>query len=131
MPSKETSVPSAGDQKFFAVLFKYLPAGLDLDWDGLAQELNLKNTKIAKTRFSQIRRKYQQGEAAGSSQQGNASKVTKPTKGKKAKVAGKGQDDNDGYDDDEDVKPATKKEVEDDAEGVVKIEDGDDELIAT
>ncbi|KAF3070542.1 hypothetical protein GL218_00710 [Daldinia childiae] len=134
MPSKDVNVPSAGDQKFVTALLKFLPTGIDIDWDGLAQELNLKSTKIAKTRFSQIRRKYQQGEAAGGSQQAKTAKVTKPNKGKKAKTARKGQDEDedDGYDDDEeDVKSATKKELKDDAEGVIKIEDSDDELIDT
>ncbi|KAI0850129.1 hypothetical protein F5Y00DRAFT_260861 [Daldinia vernicosa] len=132
MPPKDTSALTAGDQKFFTAIFKYLPTSMEIDWDGLSQELGLKDAKIAKMRFSQIRRKFNKEEAAGDSpQKTKAARVTKPTKGKKAKVAGKGRDEYDTYDDDEDVKPATKKEPEDDDEGAIKIEDGDDEAIDT
>lgn len=84
-------------------------------------------------RFSQIRRRYRKEEAAGGSpQQTKSARVTKSTKGKKAKAAGKGRDESDSPDDDEDMKPVTKKELKDDAAGVIKIEDGDDdEVIAT
>ncbi|KAI0131228.1 hypothetical protein F4814DRAFT_445370 [Daldinia grandis] len=132
MPPKETSTLSAGDQKFFTTIFKYLPNGIDLDWNGLSQELGLKDAKIAKLRFSQIRRKYRMEEAAGGSpRQTKITRVTKPTRGKKLKVTGKNRDDNDSYDDDEDMKPATKKEPEYEFAGAIKIEDGDDEAIAT
>ncbi|KAI1649562.1 uncharacterized protein F4817DRAFT_313704 [Daldinia loculata] len=133
MPPKETSALTAGDQKFFTAIFKYLPNSLDIDWDGLAQELNLKDSRIAKMRFSQIRRRYRKEEAAGGSpQQTKSARVTKSTKGKKAKAAGKGRDESDSPEDDEDMKPVTKKELKDDAAGVIKIEDGDDdEVIAT
>ncbi|KAI1800851.1 hypothetical protein F4811DRAFT_556447 [Daldinia bambusicola] len=126
MPPKETSVSSAVDQKFFTTLFKFLPSGLDLDWDGLAHELGWKNAKIARTRFGQIRRKYQDDSTGDSPLQGKVTKVMKSPKGKNAKIAGKGRkkdiSSEEDEEDEEDMKVTVKKEPEGDATEAVKEE---------
>ncbi|KAK6955312.1 hypothetical protein Daesc_002945 [Daldinia eschscholtzii] len=124
MPPKETGTPSTGDQKFFAAFFKFLPNSMDIDWNGLALELGLKDARIARTRFSQIRRKYQQKDSVGDSpQQSKVTKAVKVAKGKNAKVTGKGgKKDNAIEDDEEDNKSIEKEELEDDTEVVVKVE---------
>ncbi|KAI0427097.1 hypothetical protein F5Y09DRAFT_317164 [Xylaria sp. FL1042] len=80
---------SAVDGKFFAVMFKYLPAKLEIDWDQFAHEMGLKNSAVAKTRLHQIRKKLGL-DAASTNKNGvkgpkpnNANnKVTKPRKTK-------------------------------------------------
>ncbi|KAI1425894.1 hypothetical protein F5Y12DRAFT_745119 [Xylaria sp. FL1777] len=84
---------SAGDAKFFAVMFKYLPQKLDMDWEQFAREMGLKDGSIAKVRARQIRKKLGLdgvGAPAKTSspkapKPSNANKVTKPRKTGKAK----------------------------------------------
>ncbi|GAP90563.1 hypothetical protein SAMD00023353_5000510 [Rosellinia necatrix] len=92
--------PSAGDTKFFATMFKYLPKNIDIDWDQFAQEMGFKNSEVAKVRCRQIRLKLGLTGAGSSNapstptksgttaksvtpksvtpKSGNANKVTKP-----------------------------------------------------
>ncbi|KAI8963425.1 hypothetical protein F5Y11DRAFT_319758 [Daldinia sp. FL1419] len=130
MPSKDASAPSASEQKFFTTIFKYLPNGMDIDWNKFAFELGLKDAKIARTRFSQIRRKYQQEGCPGASpQQSKVMKASKSPKAKKAKLARKGRGKGDSAeDDDEDMKPVAKKEDSD--EDVIKAEHEEDEVVS-
>jgi hypothetical protein len=58
MADKDTGAKSASadgetkmtpaDGKFFSTMFKYLPANVELDWEGFAQEMGLKNANVAK-----------------------------------------------------------------------------------
>ena len=41
---------SAADQKFFTTMFKYLPRGMDLDWEEFAKDMGFKDGGIAKVR---------------------------------------------------------------------------------
>ncbi|KAI3321940.1 hypothetical protein HD806DRAFT_537029 [Xylariaceae sp. AK1471] len=106
MANKETGVKptsangetkmTAADGKFFSTMFKYLPANMDIDWEGLARELNLKNANVAKVRCRQIRTKLGvTGPGTGSGTpssptsapkaNANANKVKKPRKPAKGK----------------------------------------------
>ncbi|KAI0805809.1 hypothetical protein GGR55DRAFT_653559 [Xylaria sp. FL0064] len=79
---------SAVDGKFFAVMFKYLPQKLEIDWEQFAHEMGLKNAAVAKARLYQIRKKLGL-DTASSNKNGakgtKANKVTKPRKTSKAK----------------------------------------------
>ncbi|KAI1166346.1 hypothetical protein F5B18DRAFT_74912 [Nemania serpens] len=46
---------TAGETKFFTVMFKYLPKTVEIDWDEFAKEMGFKNGSIAKVRCRQIR----------------------------------------------------------------------------
>ncbi|KAI5864204.1 hypothetical protein GGS23DRAFT_595841 [Durotheca rogersii] len=133
-PKTEANGYSVHEQKFFATIFKYLPKNLDLNWDEFASEMGLKNASIAKTRFSQIRRKFEIGNSPGSVSS-TPSKVTKAKKPRKTKAATKGIGKD--VDDDEDdnntggkvkakVDEKVKKEEDEIGEEVKKEEDEDD-----
>ncbi|OTB05373.1 hypothetical protein M426DRAFT_319908 [Hypoxylon sp. CI-4A] len=74
-----------GDQKFAATLLKYLPASLNIDWAGFAEEMNLKDGKVAKMRYSQIRRKISGANSGAAALP--TYKVTKPTKATKVRYS--------------------------------------------
>ncbi|KAI1284776.1 hypothetical protein F5Y07DRAFT_347672 [Xylaria sp. FL0933] len=83
---------SAVDGKFFAVMFKYLPQKLEIDWEQFAHEMGLKNAAVAKARLYQIRKKLgldtassNKNGAKGTKANNTSHKVTKPRKTGKAK----------------------------------------------
>ncbi|KAK5631057.1 hypothetical protein RRF57_006772 [Xylaria bambusicola] len=84
---------TAGEIKFFTVMFKYLPRHLELDWDAFAREMTLKDGNVAKVRVRQIRKKLGlDGVGAGKNAspakpKPTANKVSKPRKSSKAKQA--------------------------------------------
>ncbi|KAI1338834.1 hypothetical protein F5Y15DRAFT_99351 [Xylariaceae sp. FL0016] len=56
---KQGSTFSESDIKFFTTFFKYLPKNVpEMDWEGIAKEIGLKDGGIAKCRFRQIRKKH-------------------------------------------------------------------------
>ncbi|KAI0966717.1 hypothetical protein F4678DRAFT_483762 [Xylaria arbuscula] len=67
MSDKETTGSNSGDAelnltpgeiKLFALVVKYMPKNVDLNWDELAKEMKLKDGGIAKVRMRQIRKKH-------------------------------------------------------------------------
>ncbi|KAI1326807.1 hypothetical protein F5Y16DRAFT_399925 [Xylariaceae sp. FL0255] len=51
--------PTEGDVKFITSLFTFLPSGTpDIDWQKFADSLQLKSAGVARTRFGQIKRKF-------------------------------------------------------------------------
>lgn len=45
---------TAGETKFFTVMFKYLPKTVEIDWDEFAKEMGFKNGSIAKVRLHSL-----------------------------------------------------------------------------
>ncbi|KAI1084487.1 hypothetical protein F5B20DRAFT_576623 [Whalleya microplaca] len=61
------SMASMQDNKFFSTIFKYLPKtakDVNIDWQGFAVEMGLKDASIAKCRYAQIRKKFGMNETA-------------------------------------------------------------------
>ncbi|XDG02936.1 hypothetical protein ABKA04_002551 [Annulohypoxylon sp. FPYF3050] len=96
---------SAADQKFFTMMFKYLPTGMDLDWAQFAKDMNFKDSGVAKARFRQIRLKYGVGPSSTNSSSSSAKtsprKVMKPKASRKGRVKKQGAGLDLGDDDDE------------------------------
>ncbi|TLD33307.1 hypothetical protein PspLS_00830 [Pyricularia sp. CBS 133598] len=52
---KETPVPTAHEAAFFMYVMKHNKSTPDVNWDAVAQDANLKNAGVARTRFRQIK----------------------------------------------------------------------------
>ncbi|KAI1086160.1 hypothetical protein F5B19DRAFT_498617 [Rostrohypoxylon terebratum] len=122
---------SAADQKFFTVIFKYLPTGMDLDWDRFAVDMGFKDASIAKVRFRQIRKKYKAGmsgtDASPSSSKASPRKVTKPKTPRKARVKKQGAGLDHGDDDDEKKMVIDGGSEDDEIKRSIKAEHGDED----
>ncbi|KAI0398084.1 hypothetical protein F5Y17DRAFT_412212 [Xylariaceae sp. FL0594] len=75
---------SAGDSKFFLAMAKHLPKSLEIDWEALAKDLNLKSGNVAKTRYRQIRTKHGLNEPAASGAPATPATPATPTPKKQA-----------------------------------------------
>ncbi|KAI1210581.1 uncharacterized protein F4807DRAFT_459422 [Annulohypoxylon truncatum] len=108
---------SSAEQKFFTTMFKYLPKGIDMDWEEFSKEMGYKDASVAKDRFGQIRRKYAVGQpATSSSTSPSKAGVRKATKAK-ASRKGRAKKQAAGFDygdDDDEKKSITKGGSQDD-----------------
>ncbi|KAI1305680.1 hypothetical protein F5Y03DRAFT_394867 [Xylaria venustula] len=105
MADKETTGSNNGDaglhltpaeSKFFAMVIKYMPKNVELNWEELAREMNLKDGGIAKVRMRQIRKKHNldiadinnaNGTAQATKPNNAANKVNKRQSGKAGKAS--------------------------------------------
>ncbi|KAM7209535.1 hypothetical protein V8F20_000273 [Naviculisporaceae sp. PSN 640] len=52
-------IPSEGDQRFFLAMIANLVSKPDVNWEGVAKAMGLKDTKCTKERWRQITKKYE------------------------------------------------------------------------
>ncbi|KAH6695816.1 hypothetical protein F5X68DRAFT_187215 [Plectosphaerella plurivora] len=77
------TAPSQGDLMLFYSILRNCKSKPDVDWAAVAADRGFKSADVAKTRYGQVRRKYEAGPAGGSVSS-PATKAT-PSKGNKVK----------------------------------------------
>ena len=132
MPPKKTSTDAEAtgltpaENKFIKTMFDNMKSRPDSDWDKVAAQMNLKDSKCAKERFRQISARYGWNTKTSSGDGTSPSKVTKkPATGSGRKKTDTGVKKQKKEEADEEEKLAVKKETA--SEGSVKDESGTEE----
>ncbi|OLN91968.1 hypothetical protein CCHL11_01481 [Colletotrichum chlorophyti] len=112
--------PTPGDIAFMIQIFKHMTNKPDIDWDVFAANAGFKSAGVAQTRYSQIKRKYDQNNPTSATPRKRKTAEPSPSKVQKApsgRVGTKGKKGKDV------IKP--EEDEGEDVKGRVKSEEGD------